>query len=366
MGGCVISKAIKKKESPSFLIVSLRYIGDVLVTTPLARSIKEAFPDARVEYLVFEGTETVLANNPYVDKVNTIPRGSRSLSDVARFFRKYDYAFATSPSDRTTLFAVVAGKKSAGFSNYQKKDWWKQVVVSHLFRYDDGKHVVPMISLLLKPLGVQFIPEVTLAFVQEDADFARARLPQEGYIMLHPYSRGRYKYWSAAKWGALAGLIVERYGVQPVFTVTPDAGDMEFLAEILTQAPEDCLCLPEPFTLSQLAAAIHGSVAYVGIDTVVTHIAAAVCVPTVAIFGPTLTRYWAPWPNGCSAESPFVANRGVQRRGNVTVVQKDWECVPCNKEQCAISKRGRIECLEELSAEEVAAAIDINNFHSTA
>ncbi len=106
-------------------------------------------------------------------------------------------------------------------------------------------------------------------------------------------------------------------------------------------------------TLNQLAAIIKGAKAFVGIDTAVTHIAAALETPTVAIFGSTLTRYWAPWPNGSINPSPFAENKGVQHKDYIAVVQKNWACVPCNKETCQISNRGVIECLEECTEGEV-------------
>lgn len=106
-------------------------------------------------------------------------------------------------------------------------------------------------------------------------------------------------------------------------------------------------------TINQFAAALKDATAYVGLDTATTHIAAALDKQTIAIYGPTLTRYWAPWPNGCDEKSPFSVNKGVQRKGTVTVVQKDWPCVPCNRNECRISDRGRMECLYQLTPDEV-------------
>lgn len=358
MGGCVITRRFDiVGDSPSFLIIALRYIGDVLVTTPLALSIKQHIPGARVEYLVFDGTESVLAKNPYVDKVNIISRSSRNPLDALRLMRKFDFALATNYSDRTAIFAGLSGKKSLGFSLYPRKDWWKRLVLDYCCQYHDRNHAVQQILSIVEPLGIPKIPVVTMAFDQGDSAFVRSKMPHSRYVVLHPYSRGQYKYWSPEKWGKLAELIQRQTACVPVFTVTADPRDRELLDAILAHTPDGCLSFPEPFTLTQLAAAIQGSEMYVGIDTVVTHIAAAVGAPTVALFGPTLTRYWAPWPNGCTEESPFLPNHGVQRVGNVTVIQKNWPCVPCNKETCAISTRGRIECLEQLQAEEVLDVI---------
>ena len=138
--------------------------------------------------------------------------------------------------------------------------------------------------------------------------------------------------------------------------MTPSQGDRSYLDEILSGADPRVMTFAS-MTPNHFAAALKNCTAYIGIDTATTHMAAAAEVPTIAVFGPTLTRYWAPWPNGCEDPSPFAVNKGVQHRKYVTVVQKDWECVPCNRETCRISSRNRMECLEELTAEEVLAEV---------
>ena len=323
------------------------------MTTPLAYSIKTHQPGARVDYLVFAGTEGILAKNPYVDRVIGMPRGSRSPGVIASLWNRYDVALSTNPSDRMTLFGSIAGKRSYGLLQDVPAEWWKKLLLTGWLRYDDSNHVVPGVLSLLDSLGIPKLPRVVMGFDADDESFVSARLAGGPYVVLHPYSRGACKFWDAEKWGALAGLIHDRLGLRTLFTVTPDPADRAFLERIAEAAPTRIEWFSELFSLNQLAAAIKGSAAYVGIDTAATHIAAAVGTPTVAVFGPTLTRYWAPWPNDCRERSPFSTGKGVQRVGNVTVVQKPWECVPCNRESCAISQRGKMECLEETTPEEV-------------
>ena len=360
-GGCAIfRKTGIKKGSPSFLIVSLRYIGDVLVTTPLALSIKKAIPGARVEYLVFQGTEAVLAKNPYVNKVHVIPRGSKNPLDLLHLIKRFDVALGCNLSDRSAIAAALTGRRSIALYAGRSHEWWKRLALDFPWHYDDSRHAIQQMLSLLEPLGIPKVATVTMAFDADDCAFARARLGESKYILLHPYSRGSYKYWSPERWGELARLILLETDCLPVFTMTGDPGDAEFLDAILAHAPDGCRAFPERFSLAELAAAIKGSAAYVGIDTVVTHVAAAVGAKVVALLGPTYTRYWAPWPNGCTEASPFAANRGVQRVGGIAVAQKDWSCVPCNKETCSESSRNRIECLAELESREVFEILRIS------
>jgi heptosyltransferase-3 len=348
---------MNSRSPPSYLIVCFRYIGDVLVTTPLALSIKTANPDAVIDYLVFKGTEKVLAKNPHIRNVITIPRDTFGIGILLTLFRKYDIAIAAYPSDRTALAAAIAGKRSVGLTYGLRKEWWKGLALDIHHVCYDRIHVVSNMLMPLRILGIEPIPRVVMGYDESDMAFAREYIPFQRYIILHPYSMKAYKYWPAERWARLAGLIQAQTDCVPVFTRTPEPEGDEYLEQIRKSASQGIQVFDSACTLNQLAAIIKGSAAFVGVDTAITHVAAATEIPTIAIFGPTLTRYWAPWPNGCSNQSVFAVGKGVQRHDYVTVVQKGWECVPCNLESCAISTQGATECLVQLDEHEVLAAL---------
>src|SRR3954470_11533662 len=103
---------------PRILVVALRRLGDVLLTTPLIRSLKHAWPTAAIDVLVFRGTEGILAGNPDIADVITMPERptiGESLVLLARLRRRYDLALSTQSGDRPTLFAWCAGRRSVGF-----------------------------------------------------------------------------------------------------------------------------------------------------------------------------------------------------------------------------------------------------------
>ena len=326
----------------------------MLVTTPLAVSIKRAIPEAVVDYLVFEGTEGVLEHNPLIRKVITVRRDKSNKAMLAAMFRSYDVALAAYPSDRTAAAAAIAGKCSFGLSYNRKNDWWKHMLFDGWQRCDDRNHVINNILSLLTHLEIPAVPRVMMGYDQCSQDKAHMSMPHDDYIILHPYTRSSYKCCPAVMWGELAGLILEHTDCRVVFTRTPTAEDDRYLEKILSMAPATTDAMSAPCSLCQLATTIKGSRAYVGVDTVVTHIAAALDIPMIALFGPTLTRYWGPWPNGYKdLTTPYAHNNGVQVNGYITVLQKEWECVPCNLESCAISTCGKMECLEAITAKEV-------------
>ena len=101
------------------LVVALRRLGDVLLTTPLIRSLKRAYPDAAIDALVFAGTQGILAGNPDLAAVITMPPRpamGETLVLLRRLWRRYDLAVSTQSGDRPTFFAWAAGRRRIGLA----------------------------------------------------------------------------------------------------------------------------------------------------------------------------------------------------------------------------------------------------------
>src|SRR4051812_29480911 len=111
------------------LVVVTRRIGDVLLATPVLRSIKRAWPHAAIDLLVFEGTAGFVAANRDVRRVLTVPERPRLLDHLrfaAGIVRRYDLALSLVPGDRPTLYAYLAGRRRAGLLAPTRKDAWKR------------------------------------------------------------------------------------------------------------------------------------------------------------------------------------------------------------------------------------------------
>src|SRR5690349_15856194 len=116
-------------DRPRILLVTLRRIGDVLLTTPLAHALRRRWPAATIDVLVFEGTEGILAGNPDLNRVVVLPvRPSiaASLKVIGRLWRRYDVAISTQTGDRPSIMAWAAGRRRIGFvgDNFTGS-WWK-------------------------------------------------------------------------------------------------------------------------------------------------------------------------------------------------------------------------------------------------
>ncbi len=335
---------------PHVLVVALRRLGDVLLATPLIRSIRRAWPDATLDVLVFADTAGILDGNPDVDRVIAMPARptfAQSLALAARLFKRYHLAVSTQSGDRPTLFALLAGCEHAG--PVWPGDRIKRRLLRRGVAAEGGVHRVEEMLRLADALGIPRVAEV----VTPAGSPAPEQAPAGPYAVIHAAPKFRYKQWTRAGWRALADALRAR-GLAVVATGGP--ADRAFLDELWHDAPE-VRRLDGSLRWPELVALLAGARLYVGPDTSVTHLAAASGCPTVALFGPTDPRLWGPWPaHGLPAA--WAAAGTIQRRRNVWLVQNPLPCLPCQQEGCDRRLDSRAQCLDELAPRQVLVAVD--------
>ncbi len=334
------------------LVVTLQRLGDVLLTTPLIRSLKRAYPDARIDALVFAGTEGILAGNPDVADVITMPQRASAFASIgrlAKLFRRYDLAISTQPGDRPTLFAVLAGRRSAGLVEpHRLNGRIKRALLTHPIEVSRGVHRVREVLRLASSLGIATDTTV----VPPAAPSCEARAPKP-YAVVHVAPMFRYKQWTADGWRALAAGLAER-GLAVIATGGPDAAERRYLDEVWAPCP-DVQRLDGKLSWGELAETIRNADVFIGPDTAVTHLATATGTATVALYGPTDPRLWGPWPQ---QDPDWAAAGTIQERRNVWLVQNPLPCLPCQNEGCLRRIDSYSQCLDELPASQVLAAVD--------
>jgi heptosyltransferase-3 len=333
------------------LIVALRRLGDVLLTTPLIRSLKRAYPDAAIDVLVFKGTEGILAGNPDIADVIAMPErpgAGVSFALLRKLRRRYDLAISTQSGDRPTFYAWAAGRRSAGFVEGDGAlARLKRFALTHPVDVVGGTHRVPEVLRLAQALGVAPVSELVAPRGSPGV------APSRPYAVIHAAPMYRYKRWTDEGWRGLASALAAR-GLAVVATGGP--GDKDELDAIWGVRPE-VKRLDGALSWPELAGLIQGASVYLGPDTSVTHLAAATGTPTVALYGPTDPRLWGPWPTG-GLDSVWDAAGTIQARGNVWLVQNPLPCLPCQQEGCLRRRDSHSQCLDELSLGQVLKAVD--------
>jgi heptosyltransferase-3 len=343
------------------LVITLRYLGDTLLLTPLLASLKQAYPQAEIDVLLPQANLGVLAGNPDISKLIPMTAKGDILSFVkllCSLFRHYDLAISTQAGDRPDLCAVVAGRVSMGFVDENAGKYsWKRLLLSRILEFS-ARHGHAVLENLRFCQLLNIAPCYKLTPPQDNSADISAYIPAEKYVVLHPMPQWRYKQWHEAGWVSVASFLQSK-GYLVVLSGGTKAEELQVVNRLYGRMPPSTRNLAGKLTLGQLSRLIAGAELFVGPDTGVTHLAAATGVSTLAIYGPTDSQKWSPWPlNYAESNAPFAID-GKHRVGNVYLLQMQMPqaCVPCQLEGCEKHRQSHSACLDELSTERVVAVL---------
>jgi heptosyltransferase III len=368
------------------LFIATRQIGDVLVTTPLIQQARELWPEAEFHFLGYRGKLDMLKGNPNIAELietSDRPGFGEYLSLFNRLFQRYDLAIVTQPSDRAYFYGLVAAFRRVGVlgghpqglteqdkakkSKNDKQNAWKKAICLHTVDVDYfGQHVITeklrllevfyknVQDLFSKPISV--VPPAGEALTPVIA--SQLRSP---YVVVHPGPLTAYKRWPLAYWQTLVTWLTQQ-GWQVVLSASPAKQDLQLNQDIVSLLDEatrqNVVNAAGKLSIPQARSLIQGAHLYIGVDTSITHLAAACNIPTVALFGPTPPSNFGPWPNGFIGKQPYQLRARTQTVGNVTILQGPGECVPCRKAGCEDRPDSRSECLDLLEPNQVIEAIE--------
>ena len=352
----------KLKAPHRILVVVTMRIGDVLLSTPVIRSVRQAWPQAEIDVLVFEHTEGILLRNSDIHRVITVPTRPglwQHLRLMLSLFRRYDLALTTLLGDRPTIYVWIAGKTRIGMQDGSRKQSWKKHLLSRWAKFDNiNTHTVLTNLGLVDLLGIKRSHEVVAAWDISDENSVAGVLPfdtaAEKYAVLHLSPKFPYKMWHRDGWIELAKWL-EKNAIRSVLTGSGDPDELAYVGQVFSSMPSTTLNMAGHLSLAESAFLISRAQCYVGPDTVLTHMAAALGTPTVALFGPSNPVKWGPWPKGYSEDRNPYRMKGSQHVNNVVLLQGEGDCVPCMEEGCNRHINSLSDCLQNLPG---ARAID--------
>ena len=376
-------KSFSNFKPKKILFIATRQIGDVLVTTPLISKARELWPDAEFHFLGYKGKMEMLRGNTNISQVietSDRPGFGEYLSLFNQLFQRYDLAFVTQPSDRAYLYGLVAafhrvgvlgghpqGKQSPSSDKTQKQNAWKKFISMHTVDVDYfNQHVITEKLRLLEV----FVNEPSKLFakpIDVTPPIGEALTPviasqlTQSYVVLHPGPLTAYKRWPHLHWQTLITHLVQR-GLQVVLSASPAKQDLELNHDILSLLSDDVraqvIDTAGKLSIPQAGTLLRNAILYIGVDTSITHLAAACNTPTIALFGATPPTNFGPWPNGFIGQQPYQLRARSQTVGNITILQGPGECVPCRKAGCLDRADSNSECLDLLEPSQVIAAVE--------
>jgi len=311
----------KVEKIKKILVIILDYIGDNILSQPTFDILKEHFPTAQIDVMVGEWTKDLYKAHPGVRRV--IPyncawlnRGKsrwslrRRLSVLTQVYsEKYDLIVDVRGSFATLALALFKASKYRAdtrvsfardlISRFERKffgrrdgffvDARRPYRVVEMFRQIGINHTHP-------PKAAVFVPE-------DDKKEMRRILSETGLdinkkiVSFHPCAAEPLKLWENKKWAQAGDELIQRYGVQLVVSGTKT--DLATIEGIIRLMQKPAFNLAGKMTLMQLAALIDLSALCVCLDSGPMHIAGALHVPVIGLFGADDPKTCAPWTDRC-------------------------------------------------------------------
>ena len=327
------------------LLVRVRSIGDTVLATPSLFALKRFLPEAKIDILVEDWVAPVLARHPHVNEVVVLQRGLVARARVARELRSagYDVVYNLHGGTTATFLTRATGARHRiGFKSYQYSQLHNHQAPSPLLLWGQPKtHSVEQQLALLGWTGVPVTdrPPTELGVSDEAAEainkrLAAVELSDRKIALIHPAAAFATKQWATENFARVAEFLADR-GFAPVAIAAPY--ESALIENLTSQASVRIVS----FTLSlpEVTALAARSQLFVGNDSGIAHIAAAVGTPSVVIFGSSNVAHWRPW-----------------HRGPAEVVLEEMPCQPCHGYFC--EKFPEPECILRVPVTRVVAAIE--------
>ncbi len=338
------------------LVVKLSAVGDVVHVLPALSALRRALPDAYIGWVAHPGPANLLEGHPQIDRLFKLPRpktfregvlGLRALRCELRAAGLWDVAIDFQGLTKSGLVAWLSGaRRRLGFAGAASRE------LNALFMTERVQPTrVPVIEMnleLVAALGCD-VKDATPSIVCHEADeqFVARWAQEHGYsgrrfIVLDAFAGWPSKRWRFERWAAVAKAIYEFHALETLVFFGPgERPEAEHLADLLRATGVPTVVAPATTLRQYVALLKHHATLFLGGDTGPMHIAAALGVPTVALFGSSDSRRNAPVFSGARF-----------------VVLQDFSqpCAGTFWRKCRFHPPGA--CLDGISVEEVVSAAE--------
>ena len=341
----------------NILIVKLSAIGDVIHTLPALNAVRNYYPNANITWLVEEDAASLVYGHKALNRVIISKRkrwlkALRSLSllntikEVYGFIKvlrdtRYDMILDFQALLKSgILIAIARGRRKIGFGKGLEHMEYSYIFLNERIPAVDMEiHALSRGMMLLNAVGIPTNEiEYKLPVSNDDREKVDELMKKHGIkgvgslIAINPVAKWESKLWPNERFSRLADTIIDEYDAKIIFTGGPE--DRPIIQDIMSAMKGRALNLAGHTTLKMLAALYEKTVLVISTDTGPMHLAAAVGLPVVALFGPT-----AAWRTG-----PYGAGHHI--------ITAESECSPCFKRHCET-----IDCMSQISVKQVMDAV---------
>ncbi|PRX35699.1 heptosyltransferase-2/heptosyltransferase-3 [Orenia metallireducens] len=324
------------------LIIDLLYLGDLIFVTPFIRNLREKFPTAQIDMVVNSNFFDIMEENSYLDQVYAYNK-NWSIKKSWKFARRlsqnnYELGLNLHGNWRTALLLkVINPAYTIGFGGKGRGIWLNQELLPA-----KNMHMVDVYLNFLAEIGFESIDNQGVELeINQEASKNMLNFLQEHDIKdkdrvvgLNTGGSWPTKQWTKEGFAQLGDRLEEELQAKVIFFGGP--GDVERVNEIVAMMKTKPIIATGKTTLKELAALAARCNLFISGDTGPVHVAAAVGIPTIALFGPSDEQKYRPY-----GEKHKVIENGI-------------DCRPCGHHHCPLEHH---KCLEEISADDVLRAV---------
>ncbi len=305
-------------------------LGDVCRSVPVVVSLRRAFPDAEIDWLVQTAFVDAVRHHPDLTRVIPFPRrrlgkrriwraeGREALRGLLRALRgrpglPYDLAIDCQGLGRSGLFAWLTGApRRVGFANARELAW---LGYTERHRVSPDLHTVDRMLALLEGAGVAPVCDLTLHTSAEDRAAIDPRLAGAHFAVVAPTSRWEGKRWPAERFAAVVRTMLDdlRFGAVAIVAAEHERDQC---AEVLDLARRDprVVDLVGRTSVGGLMALIEASCFVLANDSAALHMAVGFRKPLLGLYGPTRIDLVGPYARAADVVQPVVPRRGITHK----------------------------------------------------
>lgn len=340
-------------KSQKILIWGNNWIGDVICSLPAVNALREKYPESRIAMVVRSPSDEILHNHPSIDQVIPLNKRDGLLTKIKLILylrkEKFHIAFAFPNSFRSALMVFFTGARER--IGYNKE--YRGVLLTQAIRPPDSRyiHLSDYFLGIVKYAGCDGVNlDTKIGLDKDDLSFADNYI--KGYISnvdnvnllcIHPGASKPQRAWNIEKFGKLCSILSKKYRTR--FIVIGNKQEYEIFAKLQDYLQEKIIFACSNISLSRIAALIKRCSLFIGNDSGIMHIASALGIPVVAIFGPDIPE----------RTGPFV-NRKLSYS-----VTKRFACSPCRQrffKDCKPSVNNKALCIESIDLEDIIKGVE--------
>ena len=319
------------------LCIKPRGIGDIVLSTIILENLHNYFSDVKIDYLTEQFAVQALENNPFVNKVLSMKKKESPIFVASRIRKeKYDMIFDLWSNPRSAQITFLSGVRYRVGYNYRGRRYAYNIKVNpesnQQHAAEDNLNFLNAIDVPVKTKAIHFYVS------KKDDNWAKDFIKNsftESYQVVGIVPSGGWpsKRCDASKWVEIGRKIKDNINAE--FLVLWGPGDEEDANFINDNLSPDCVLASET-DVKKLSALINNCDLIIANDSGPMHIAGALNVSTLGIFGPT----------NPAAHRPYSENSDY-------IIKDDLHCIICNKLTCPYNH----ECMLDLSVDEVLVKV---------